>query len=43
MKNLNIPNALKRQSDNCNKVIAENIGKFYVKAYDCMLVLRLFI
>lgn len=43
MKNLNLQNALRHQSATCNKLIAEHVGKLYVKAYDCMLVLRLFI
>jgi|GEM_PF-7030373 len=34
---------IKKQGESCNKAIAGNVGKFYVRVYDCMMVLRLFI
>ncbi|WP_257008564.1 hypothetical protein [Flavobacterium agri] len=34
---------LKHQGNHASKTIARNVGQFYVRVYDCMMVLRLFL
>lgn len=38
-----ITELLHLQNHQCNQAIAKGMGKFYVRIYDCMMVMRLFI
>ncbi|WP_290839730.1 hypothetical protein [Flavobacterium sp.] len=37
-----IKELLHAQNEYCNQAIAKNVGKLYVRIYDCMMVMRLF-